>query len=172
MALTKKDRQILEAINNMLDAEPQLGLSFHKKDEAAQENTFSYLHEHINDSFATKAADLIHADSVTQAFRKLHSIKYIDDTSFAQAFERDMVALGVPRLERDKALTFLEQVIASMKADDKFGAERDAGFNPNLSDIKDLSQPEMDGKFQIHDVPLNKKNVESKSGEASPGHTP
>lgn len=177
MSLSKHEAVLLEAIKSMLRDDTKLGLSSHEKDPYIKsfnaERGLEYLHEHINEMFSLKAAELTHAESVCQAFGKVHSYKYLDDPSFSTAMEKEMVAQAVPAVERDKALGFIPSIIKELREDQKEWAEKDSGFNPNLSEIKDVSQIEQPNDFLIHDRDgYNTKNVMSKLGEASPSHTP
>lgn len=165
---------VLEAIKSLLDQDEKLGLSVHDKDPYAKQDWrgLEYLHNDINDMFQVKAAELVHSDGVCQAFAKVHSYKYLDDPTFATAMEKEMVAQGIPAEERSKALGFIPKIIDELKEDQNEWAEKDSGFNPKLDEVQDVSRPEQPLDFEIYDVDLNKKNITSTAGEASPSRTP
>lgn len=175
MSLSKNDKLVLEAVKSMLNQDAKLGLSIHNNDkyEGQDWRGLEYLHGHINEMFLVKAAELVHAEGVCQAFGKVHSYKYLDDPSFPTAMEKEMVAQAIPAEERAKAIGFIPKIIEELKEDQKEWAEKDSGFNPKLSEIKEASKPEQPLDFEIHDKEgYNKKNVTSKVGEASPSRTP
>lgn len=175
MSLDQNEQLLLEAVKSMLSHDAKLGLSIHDKDEYKEHDWrgLEYLHEHINEMFLVKAADLTHAEGVCQAFNKVHSYKYLDDPSFSTAMEKEMVAQAIPANERAKALNFIPKIIKELKEDQKEWAEKDSGFNPLLDEIKELSKPEQPNEFEIHDMDgYNDKNVKSKFGDASPDRTP
>ena len=150
--LNQNEQALLEALESMLKQDDELGLAHHKADEALEtERGFEYLHNNIDDSFTVKAADLKHADSVIKAFHSVHSYKYIDDASFMPAFMKELTAMAVPADEQAKAEKMVMDVLDDLEKGDAF-AEKDAGFNPDMDEIKDISQPEgVDGEFEIID---------------------
>lgn len=177
MALNETEQLLVEAIKTMLSQDSKLGLSIHDDDPYNtlfnSERGMEYLHNHINDLFALRSAELIHADSVNQAFHKVHSYKYLDDPSFSTAMEKELVAQAVPANERSKALSFIPKIVDEIKEDNKEWAEKDSGFNPEMEEIESISRPEQPSEFEIHDMDgYNEANIESEVGEASPGKTP
>lgn len=176
MALTEEERLALDGIKAMLTEDVRLGLSIHDKDpynkEFDAERGYQHLHGHIQDLFHVKAAELTHSDGVCQAFTKVHGYKYIDDTTFKTAMQKEMVAQGIPEADREKALDIVDKIIDTLK-NDEISAEKDSGFNPNLDEVIEASQPEQPNEFNIEDDDgYMEGNVMSKVGEASPGHTP
>jgi hypothetical protein len=174
MALTKNDRLLIEGIKSMLAQDAKLGLAFHDQDKATQEaeQGFEYLHEQINDMFAVRAAELTHADSVCRAFHKVHSYKYLEDPFFQIVMDKEMISTAVPAEERNKALKFIPTIIDELRTEQREWAEKDAGFNPSLDEVKEISQPRQPSDFKIQERPLNKRNVEKpKRGNGSPAHT-
>jgi hypothetical protein len=177
MALTPDESLLCEAIKSMLSHDAKLGLSLHTSEQAEQgtaERGYEYLHNQIDDMFASKAAEMLHAESVNRAFCKVHSYKYLDDPTFRVAMEKEMLAQAVPAEERSKALGFLPSIIEELKEEQTQWCEKDAGFNPKLDEIREASQPAQDLEFTIEDVegwPMS-SNVEWEAGDASPGHTP
>lgn len=176
--LNKAERMVAEAVETMLQQDAKLGLKMHDSTDTRlgeTERGLEYLHGQIDEMFALKAAELIHADGVCQAFQKTHSYKYLDDPSFKTAMKKEMVAQAVPAEDREKALGFIPAIIKELKEDQKEWAEKDFGFNPALDEIKEMSQPEQPLDFAIEDVEgwPSEANVEwGEIGDASPGHTP
>ena len=173
--LTSTEKTLCEAIETMLQHDAKLGLKIHDTDGkhlGETERGYEYLHGQIDEMFGLKAAELIHAESVCQAFHKVHSYKYLDDPSFKTAMEKEMVAQAVPAEERNKALNFVPSIISELKEDQAEWAEKDFGFNPKLDEIKEASRPEQPLDFKIHEVegwPTD-SNVDWDEGDASPGH--
>ena len=176
VALNSNEKLLAEAIQAMLQHDAKLGLKIHDTEDkrlGETERGYEYLHGQIDDMFALKAAELIHSESVCQAFRKVHNYKYLDDPAFKTAMEKEMVAQAVPAEERSKASGFVPAIISELKDDQAEWAEKDFGFNPKLDEIKEASQPEQPLDFKIHEVdgwPTD-SNVDWDEGDASPGHT-
>lgn len=176
--LNKAEQTLVEAIDTMLQHDAKLGLKIH--DTTAErlgetERGLEYLHGQIDEMFALKAAELVHADGVCQAFRKVHNYKYLDDPSFKTAMLKEMVAQAIPATERDQALDFLPTIISELKEDKQSWAEKDFGFNPELDEIKEASQPEQPLDFGIEDVegwPTDANVDWGELGDASPSRTP
>lgn len=173
--LTETERMLAEAIDSMLQQDAKLGLSFHDQDHKEQgkaEHCVQYLHEQINDMFILRAAELTHSESITSAFHRVHNYKYLDDWTFIPAMEKEMISRGVPRVERLKALEFIPKIVEELSAEQKLWTEKDSGFNPKLDEIRKVSKPKQDGKFQVHDRSTNKRNVDKpEKGDGSPART-
>lgn len=151
--LNQNEYALLEALESMLKQDDELGLAHHDDGEEADEaeRGFEYLHNNIDDTYTVKAADLKHADSVIRAFKNVHNYRYIDDTSFIPALRKEMMATAVPADEMAKAEKFVLDVLDDLKDGDDF-AEKDAGFNPDLEEIIDISRPgQSDQDFDIID---------------------
>ena len=177
MPLSENELLLVESIKSMLKDDAQLGLAAHEKDKYSQqfnaERGLEYLHGQIQDMFAVKAAELVHNNGVRQAFHKVHSYKYLDDPTFATAMKKEMVAQGIPAEERAKALMFIPSIIKELQSEQKEWAEKDAGFNPPLDEVMDISQIEQPLDFSIIDRDgFNDGNINSKIGETKPGRTP
>lgn len=175
MALSKDERLLVEGIDSMLQQDAKLGLSLHDNDapETGPEWRGSqYLHEQINDLFMLKAAELNHFEGINSAFHKVHSYKYIDDWTFIIAMDKELISQGVPREERITAIEFIPKIIEELRSEQRFWSERDGGLNPKMTEIRKISKPKQEGKFKVHDKPINKRNVDKpKSGDGSPAKT-
>jgi hypothetical protein len=142
MQMNENEKILTEAFKSFLDAKAQLGLKPHEAElEAKDDQTIAYLHGHINEMFAHKAAELTHYDGVKQAFSKVHGYKYITDPDFIKAMDREMIAQGIPGEERGKATGFVPKIIEEL-GHDKMWLEQDFGFHPDLKEIMDASRPE------------------------------
>jgi len=152
MALNEQEKMLAEAIDSMLQQDAKLGLSIHdEEDFKPSERGYEYLHNQIDDMFAIKAAELNHYTGVKQAFSKVHNYKYIDDPSFKTAMKKEMVAQGIPEAERNKAISFIDEVIDDVESDEEW-AEKDFGFHPELDEVMSMPDELMDGEFEIEEV--------------------
>jgi len=178
MSLNKKETTLLEALKNMLQQDVKLGLSVHNNTDDEQylsaERGYEYLHNQIDEMFSLRAAEITHTDGVCQAFRKVHSYKYVDDPSFETAMQKEMVAQGIPKEDRTKAIGWIPQILKELKEEQSEWAEKDYGFNPSMDEIKEVSQTEQPMDFDIEEVEdwSTDSNVKWKRGDASPGHMP
>ena len=141
MALNKKENLIVEAMKSLLQQDAKLGLVVHD-DVPERSHFFQHLHEQINEMFDLKAAGLTHFEGVCAAFRKVHNYKYVDDPTFEEAMGKEMTAQGIPANEREAAAGIMQAVISELREEQKAWGEKDAGFSPDLDDIKELSKPE------------------------------
>lgn len=143
--LDQHERLLVEALDTLLQHDVQLGLKPHAKQLEAlgkAERGYEYLHGQIDEMFALKAAQLTFADSACQAFNKVHTYKYLDDESFPIAMEKELIAQGIPAEERKKAVGFIPAIIEELAGERDAWAEKDAGFNPKMSEIVKLSKPQ------------------------------
>lgn len=170
MALNEDEKLVLEAFETLLNQDPELGLSIHDYKKDSLERGYEYLHNHIDDMFHVKSAELTHSNGINSAFSKVHSYKYIDDPKFATAMQKEMVAQGVPADEREKAVKFLADIIDELKDEQLEWAEKDSGFNPEIDEV--MAMPEVNNDFSIEDDQgLNDENVDWDEGEAGPART-
>lgn len=134
---------LVEAIQSFLGNKAKLGL---KPDNAADDDNnpkargFEYLHGQIDEMFAHKAAELTHHTGICASFSKVHSYKYLDDTAFAEAIDKEMVAQGIPAAERRQALDFIPAIIKELRDEKSEWSEKDFGM-VNMDDIIEVSNP-------------------------------
>lgn len=171
MALTKAEKLLAEAIDSMLKQDAKLGLAIHDQDFDSAERGYEYLHNQIDEMFELKASDLTFSNSVNQAFRKVHSYKYIDDPSFKTAMEKELVAQAVPATERKKATDYLESIVEELKNERQIWNEKDSGFHPDLADIMEINSQELTFNIEEVDGWPTKANVTWDKGNASPART-
>ncbi len=176
-ALNKNEKLLVEAITSMLQQDAKLGLALHDQDPAGQaagkaERGFEYLHNQIDEMFMLKAAELTHAESVCQAFHKVHNYKYLDDHSFPEVMNREMLSTAVPAAERSQALGFIPKIIDELRGEQRAWAERDSGLSPHLDEIRRVSQPKQNLEHKIEKRSLNARNItKPKRGDGSPART-
>jgi len=137
MSLNRNEQMLSEAIKNMLD-DTALGVDAHKGQDEERANTFTFLHEEIEQAYRLETIDLDHQESVCSAFAKIHSHKYLDDPSFALSFKKEMTARAVPMEDMTAALEAMGKIKEKMLAEKD---EKDAGWNPDLDEIVKISQP-------------------------------
>lgn len=135
--MTKDEKVLVECIKSMLDSKAKLGLTPDEKaddDNNPKMRGMAYLEGHINETFASKAAELVHHTGVCAAFNKVHKYKYIEDETFTEAMNKEMTAQGIPASERKKALEFIPSIIEELQEDGDW-AEADFGFHPDLDEV-------------------------------------
>lgn len=138
------EKLLVEAVESFLSGQAKLGL---KPDEKADNDNDpkargpEYLHGQIDEMFAHKAAELTHHTGVCAAFSKVHNYKYLDDSTFSEAMDKEMTAQGIPAAERKTALEFIPSIIKELAEESEQWCEKDFGFNQNLDEIIEVSQP-------------------------------
>lgn len=137
MVLNANERLVAEAVKNILD-DTVLGSKSHEDNEE-RAHTFTFLHEEVEQAYRLEVFNLNHFDDIASAFSKIHSHKYLDDPKFPLALQKELSARGVPLDETDKALKAIETLKNKLL---KKQGEKDAGFNPDLDEIIDISQPQ------------------------------
>jgi len=133
MALDRNEKALLEAVSSMLKQDAKLGLPINNETS----HTSQFRWEGIDDAFALKVAGSPFADSITSAFFAVHSHKYIDNPTFKLSFEKEMSARAVPTPEREQAIKYLDDMQDELSSSKL--SERDAGWNPNMKEIVDLT---------------------------------
>ena len=152
MALNPNEQLLLEAVKNMLD-DVALGVKAHKDLKQDDSSTFTFLHEEIEQAYRLETIDLEHQDAICSAFDKIHSYKYLDDPTFNITFIHEMAARAVPLEEQGMAVEAMEKVVKKHLVEMN---EKDAGWNPNMKEIKKVSQPVAESK----DTPKNQYDIE------------
>jgi len=140
MALNKTEKAILEAVNGMLQQDVKLGLSIHNGPTGfgkTTDHTSQFRWEGIDDLFTLKVAGSPFKDALTSAFFAVHSHKYIDNPTFKLSFDKEMRARAIPTYVREESLKHVDNIIEDLSA--KKPSELDAGWNPNLKDIVDVT---------------------------------
>jgi len=133
MSMNRNEKAILEALSSLLKQDAHLGLVINN--ETSHYSQFRW--EGIDDAFALKMAGSPFADSINSAFFAVHSHKYVDNPVFPLSFEKEMTARAIPTEDRKQALKYLNEMVDELSASNL--SERDAGWNPNMKEIVDLT---------------------------------
>lgn len=142
--MNENEKMLVEAVSNYLNDKTRLGLEH--DDDATDDNNLkkrgqAYLHGHIDQLFALKAAELKHHTGACAAFAKVHGYKDLDDQTFAEAMNKEMVAQGIPAAERHEAIDLIDEIIKEVSDGQEHWAERDFGL-VDMDDMLAVSQPE------------------------------
>lgn len=154
MALDKKEKAILEAVSSMLDQDAKLGLAIHKGPVGFEKTTDhhpQFRWEGIDDLFTLKVSGSPFKDALSSAFYAVHSHKYIDNPTFKLSLEREMKARAIPSHVREESLKYVDGIVEDLSA--KKPSEQDAGWNPNLADIVDMTS-NADNRKAEHSEPF------------------
>lgn len=148
MALNKGEKAIVEAVGGMLQQDAKLGLALHGQDKFyGHTNTDHYSQfrwEGIDDLFTLKVSGSPFRDSLTSAFYAVHSHKYIDSPTFKLSLDKEMKARAIPAHVREECLKHVDNIVEDISA--KKPSEQDAGWNPNLEGIVDVTTNAHDRK--------------------------
>jgi hypothetical protein len=143
MSLSKLEQQIIEAIKNGLKADlltedsalqGMLDQVQHGADETSHTSQFRW--EGIDDAFKLKLAGEAYEDSITSAFFQTHSYKYLDNPSFKLSFETELENRAVPTNSIQTALGYVDDLVKELSSNP---GEQDAGWNPNIDEIVDVT---------------------------------
>ena len=135
--MNSHERAILEAISNFLDGKARLGI-VGELEVPDQSHTAQQQIEGLYETFALDFVESPFYESITGAFRKIHSYKYINHPTFKPSIEGELRSMGVPTEEIQKALDKIDTLVESQGPDNP--NERDAGWNDNLGDIMDATR--------------------------------
>jgi len=141
----KLEKLLVEAMKNLLDQD-DLGRIDNDYSERSHHVQFQW--EDINDSFALKVKDSDFFDALNAAFYKIHSYKWIDDTTFDKAFTKELEAQGTPWDDIELGLKALEDVRNKYTKDSN---ENAVGWAENLDEIERVTQEPKDNAPQEHD---------------------
>jgi hypothetical protein len=124
------ERLLVEAVSLRLQR-TLLGVPKH---EPPDDHSLQYLHEHINDLFATRTTDLVHHESVCRAFCKAHVNYDLSDPAFLDALRAEMACQAVPGTEQESALQTAVKVLKEVRPSPSW-QERDTGWHPELERV-------------------------------------
>lgn len=147
----RAEKAISEAIKNMLEGKVKLGI-VGELEVPDQSHTAQQQIEGLYEAFALDFVDSPFYDSVTGAFRKIHSYKYVNHPTFKPSLEGELKSMGVPMEEIKKALDKIDTLVEGQGADNP--NERDAGWNTNLGDILDMTR-KANTRTPKHEEPYN-----------------
>ncbi len=135
MALNQNERALLEAVSGLL-SQDALGMQYKNDKETSHTSQFRW--EGIDDAFALKVSDSPFFESMTSAFYAVHAHKYIDHPTFKLALVSELKSRAVPQVAIEEAVKVLDGIINELSA--KKPSERDAGWNPQIAEIADMTR--------------------------------
>lgn len=135
MALNKQEQTLLEAVKGLL-SQDALGVHFKSDEETSHTSQFRW--EGIDDAFALKVSESPFFESITSAFYSVHAHKYIDHPTFKLALVQELKSRAVPEKAIKEAVKALDGIINELS--EKKPSERDAGWNPNIAEITDMTR--------------------------------
>jgi hypothetical protein len=104
MAKTKEETLLIEAMKNLLERN-EVG-----KSDSLHSHHMQFQWEDIQDEFSLAIKDSDFFESLRAAFYKVHSYKWINDSTFEDALISDLESMGIPHDEIELALNALEKV--------------------------------------------------------------
>lgn len=136
--MNKIEKLFLEAVEGFLSSDQaKLGLENNEWEETSHTQWHQW--ENIDNLFAVKAADSPFSENLTSAFYAIHSYKYIEDPTFAIALDSELASTGVPKEWREQAIKYVQEIIEEFGGKRAWG-ERDAGWNPAIDEITDMTR--------------------------------
>jgi hypothetical protein len=149
--MNQNEKLFIETFKNMLELSP---ISEEVKKPSEADHNVQFQWEEINDRFALEVKDSDYFTSLTSAFRKIHSIKWLNDNHFGQMLKNELKAQGIPDKDIELGISAIEKLAKSYK-------EEDVGFPTNLDKIrKAMEEP--------NDNPPTKTSKETFTGENEP----
>jgi hypothetical protein len=132
--MNNRERKIFEEINSFLGIET-------KDDVQLSYLGSEHVSGYIENKFKLSISDSPYFDPIVTSFNKTHKSNSINDVAFIVNFKREMVNRGVPCSDVENSIDKIKSIIDGI--DKEFGSKhrRDAGFNSNMEDIKNVSQP-------------------------------
>jgi len=127
----QQEKAILEALSTALADKAGLGVP---KTEGDASNNSAAHHENFKNAFKLKIVNLGHYDGIAAAHTKIFDHYPANDPGFESSFLGEMKSQGIPDEEQQKAVDAHYAVLK------KLGTE--SGFNPNLDEVVEVSQPE------------------------------
>lgn len=156
MSNEKLEKLLAEAVRGYMSSDDaMLGLDYHnrkpgKLDDSESSHYQWHQWEYIDDSFSEKVVDSPFFESLTSAFFKIHSYKYLDDSTFPLSLEQEFRSMGLPREDCIKAYKAISEILKEHKGNtkcwdehiehSKSWGERDAGWNPAMKEITDMTR--------------------------------
>ena len=147
--MNQVEKKLTEAIGNLFrNSRARLGIINTKQEVIdsryeAQWNDLEY-------KFALKIIDSPFSESLTSAFRNIHSYKYLEDPTFPIALRKRLSATGIPEREIQKAIEILE----SLKEGENT-QEKEIGWHPNLKEIAEMTR-KADNRTPKNEKPFTK----------------
>lgn len=157
MHMKKKiqESQIVESVSNLLRDKANLGLPGNPK----YKERFSLsqkMMEDMYEEFALKFVDSPFYESVTRAFRKIHSYKYVSNPTFKLSLISELRSTAVPEEVIEETCKAIDSIM------EKNESEKDVNWNnERLSGIVDMTR-NANRRDIKHEDPFNTPLSESK----------
>jgi hypothetical protein len=132
------EKQIIEsAINQLFDgSRSRLGIVKPRTKEIS--HTMEHQHNSIQYAFELKLIESAFYESLTSAFRDIHSYKYLNDPTFPIALTKRLTAIGIPLEEQQKAIKIIDELKEEFQG--KNFDEKQAGWHPDINEIADMTR--------------------------------
>jgi len=153
------EKLLVESMKNLLDQD-DLGRVEGGSDEEHSHNT-QFQWEDIQNSFSVAVRESDFFDSLTSAFYKVHTYKWINDSTFEEALTSELEGQGIPHEEIETALEALDKVRTEYLPD--HNNENASGWPEDMEGIKQVTQ-------EPHHNPVNDLDKDTMSGDNEP-HT-
>jgi hypothetical protein len=144
--MNPRELTLVEAISNLFkNKESNLGIVKQHPKETSYGMQFQW--EGLNDAFSLKVADSSFHESLTSAFRDIHSYRFLSDPLFETSFDKRLKAIGIPLVEREKAFKAVSEVRKEWAEGKEFDEEL-AGWHPQIDEITDMTRNATDRKAE------------------------
>lgn len=130
------EKLLVESMKNLLDQDDLGRVEGGVEGEHSHNTQFQW--EDILHSFAIAVKDSEFFDSLNSSFYKVHSYKWINDSTFEEALTSELESQGVPHKDINLAMDALDSVRSEYLKD--HDNENSVGWAPNLDDIKSATQ--------------------------------
>lgn len=157
--MQKIEQKIISEVKSFLGLENHDYSKINRLDLGVQ-----HIQSMISELFKLKTIDLAFHDSVVTAFNKTQHNMYLDDPAFPTTFKKEMTGRGIPKNEIAKALETCDKVLDEVAKEFDSTSSKDAGVNPNMKDIVEVSKPEQPTELEIlkpREGHSQKQNIES-----------
>lgn len=135
MAKSKQEQLLIETMKVILEQNDLGGT------DPLHSHHVQFQWEDIRDAFALAIKNSDFFDALNAAFYKVHSYKWIEDSTFEESLISDLESMGIPHKEIELALTALDKVRKKFVPGKK--NEKAVGWPENMDEInKDMKEPE------------------------------
>jgi hypothetical protein len=132
MAEKSMEKQLIETMKTILENDAVKHVSKSIMEDVSHNVQFRW--EDINDSFSLEVRESEFFNSLTAAFYKVHSYKFIDDEKFDYALLPELKSQGVPQSEIDRAISAVEKIRKEFLVE--YDDEKSYGWPQNIDGIR------------------------------------
>lgn len=157
MSNERLEKLLVETMKNLLDQD-DLGRVEGGADQEHSHNV-QFQWEDILDSFALAVKKSDFFNPINSAFYKVHSYKWLNDSTFEEALTSELESQGVPHEDIELSLKALEKVRKEYLKDNK--NENGVGWPEDMKGIKQVTQ-------EPHNKPISDLNKETMDGDNKP----